>query len=55
MILTASGPVLLEINTLPGLTKASFIPQQLAAAGKDFGEFLKAQLELGRRRAARGG
>jgi D-alanine-D-alanine ligase len=53
MILTASGPVLLEINTLPGLTKASFIPQQLAAAGKDFGEFLKAQLELGRRRAAR--
>lgn len=53
MILTASGPVLLEINTLPGLTKASFIPQQLAAAGKDFGEFLRVQLELGRRRASR--
>lgn len=54
MILTASGPVLLEINTLPGLTKASFIPQQLAAAGKDFTAFLQAQLELGRRRASRG-
>lgn len=54
MILTAAGPVLLEINTLPGLTKASFIPQQLAAAGKDLTEFLRAQLELARRRAARG-
>lgn len=54
MILTAQGPVLLEINTLPGLTKASFIPQQLAAAGKDLKAFLEAQLELGRKRAARG-
>src|SRR5690606_22021876 len=26
MILTDRGPVLLEINTLPGLSKASFIP-----------------------------
>lgn len=51
MILTASGPVLLEINTLPGLTKASFIPQQLAAANKDLTAFLKRQLDLGRRRA----
>lgn len=51
MILTASGPVFLEINTLPGLTKASFIPQQLAAAGKDLTSFLNAQLELGRARA----
>jgi D-alanine-D-alanine ligase len=53
MILTASGPVLLEINTLPGLTKASFIPQQLAAAGRDLAEFLAWQLALGRARAAR--
>lgn len=54
MILTAQGPVLLEINTLPGLTKASFIPQQLAAAGRQLEPFLETQLELGRRRA-RGG
>lgn len=53
MILTEGGPVLLEINTLPGLTKASFIPQQLAAANKDLTEFLRWQLELGRRRAKR--
>ncbi len=51
MILTADGPVLLEINTLPGLTKASFIPQQLAAANRDVAAFLHHQLELGRRRA----
>lgn len=53
MILTASGPVLLEINTLPGLTKKSFIPQQLAAAGKDIVKFFEWQLELARRRASR--
>jgi D-alanine-D-alanine ligase len=50
MILTPQGPVFLEINTLPGLTKASFIPQQLAAAGKDLKAFLVQQLELARRR-----
>lgn len=52
MILTSAGPVLLEINTLPGMTKASFIPQQLAAAGKDVKAFLQRQLELARQRAA---
>jgi D-alanine-D-alanine ligase len=46
MILTESGPVLLEINTLPGMTQASFIPQQLAASGRSLSAFLKRQLEL---------
>ena len=50
MILTPSGPVLLEINTLPGMTKASFIPQQLAAAGRDVKAFLEQQLALARSR-----
>ena len=51
VMLTSEGSiVLLEINTLPGLTKASFIPQQLAAAGCDVGEFLRGQLALARRR-----
>lgn len=50
MILTAQGPVLLEINTLPGMTKASFIPQQLAAAGLEVKHFLAGQLELARAR-----
>lgn len=51
MILSPSGLVFLEINTLPGLTKASFIPQQLAAAGKDIRAFLARQLELARTRS----
>lgn len=50
MILTTSGPVLLEINTLPGMTKASFIPQQLAAANRDVKAFIHHQLELARAR-----
>lgn len=41
MILTENGPVLLEINTLPGLTKASFIPQQLAAIQIDLRSFFE--------------
>jgi D-alanine-D-alanine ligase len=51
VMLSAEGPVLLEINTLPGLTRASFIPQQLAASGRPMEEFLRWQLELGRSRA----
>lgn len=46
VIVTPHGPVFLEINTLPGLTAASFIPQQLEAAGISMKEFLKNQLDL---------
>ena len=46
MILTPGGPVFLEINTLPGLTKASFIPQQLQASGRTLQDFLQAQIAL---------
>ncbi len=51
MILSSEGPVFLEINTLPGLTRASFIPQQLAAAGRPLKLFLEHQLKLARTRA----
>lgn len=46
MVLTKTGPVLLEINTLPGLTKASFIPQQLHAINVNLRDFFEAQLKL---------
>jgi len=46
MILTESGPILLEINTLPGLSKASFIPQQLTAAGEKLRDFFMEQINL---------
>jgi D-alanine-D-alanine ligase len=46
VIMTADGPCFLEINTLPGLTRASFIPQQLAVAGIEMRDFLERQLEI---------
>lgn len=42
--------VFLEINTLPGLTAASFIPQQIEAAGETMKDFLADQIELARTR-----
>jgi hypothetical protein len=42
--------VFLEINTLPGLTRMSFIPQQLAAEGTSMKTFLEGQIALARRR-----
>ena len=46
MILTEKGPILLEINTLPGLSKASFIPQQLNVINVSLREFFEEQLKL---------
>lgn len=46
MILTEKGPILLEINTLPGMSKASFIPQQLRAAGMSVRDFFLEQINL---------
>jgi D-alanine-D-alanine ligase len=50
MIVDESGPVFLEINTLPGLTSASFIPQQLKVAGISMHAFVDEQIELASRR-----
>lgn len=41
MILTDAGPVLMEINTLPGLSKISFIPQQLMVNGISLRDFFR--------------
>jgi D-alanine-D-alanine ligase len=51
-IVTDTGVVFLEINTLPGLTKASLYPKALAAQGVGFVEFLKGQIALAEGRAA---
>jgi D-alanine-D-alanine ligase len=50
MILTPQGPILLEINTLPGLSKASFVPQQLHAMGETLRTFFLGQMELAKNR-----
>ena len=50
LIVTGDASVYLETNTLPGLTGASFVPQQLAAAGIPLRSFVDRQLTLARRR-----
>jgi D-alanine-D-alanine ligase len=50
-IVAAGGPVYLETNTLPGLTKASLYPKALAAEGIEFADFLQDQIELAEKRA----
>ena len=44
-ILTDDVFHLLEINTIPGMTEQSFIPQQVAAMGEDLTEILNAVIE----------
>ena len=46
MIYTPSGPVVLETNTIPGLTSNSLLPLSAAAAGVSFQALLNRLLEL---------
>lgn len=46
MILSADGPYFLETNTLPGLSKPSFVPQQLLAADIPMKTFIQEQIRL---------
>src|SRR6202140_644564 len=50
-IVSEKGPIYLETNTLPGLTKASLYPKALKAQGIDFADFLRDQIVLAARRA----
>ena len=49
-IVSAKGPIYLETNTLPGLTKASLYPKALKAQGIEFADFLRDQIALAERR-----
>ena len=53
LILDGDGtPQLLEINTVPGLTETSLLPQAAEAAGISFDELVARLVELARARAA---
>ncbi|HEX5379250.1 MAG TPA: ATP-grasp domain-containing protein [Phenylobacterium sp.] len=52
-IVTGEGVVFLEINTLPGLTRASLYPKALSVQGVAFADFLAGQIALAQRRAGR--
>ncbi len=38
---------LLEVNTLPGMTSTSLVPQEAKVIGLDFGQLLERLMELG--------
>jgi D-alanine-D-alanine ligase len=47
------GMYFLELNTLPGLTTSSLVPQELKAANIDFRDFLERQIARARERAGK--
>lgn len=52
-ILADNGPIYMETNTLPGMTRASLYPKSLKAQGIPFIDFLNGQIELAVKRAAK--
>ncbi len=52
-IVSENGPVYLETNTLPGLTKASLYPKSLKVQGIAFADFMQGQIDLAEKRAQR--
>ncbi len=54
MIVTTDGPVVLEVNTLPGLTPASLLPKSAAHVGIDFPRLLDRLLDAALRRSGTG-
>ncbi len=51
MVTPAGQPVVLEVNTLPGMTATSLLPKAAAAAGLDFAELCGRMVELALRRS----
>ena len=52
-IVSDKGPIYLETNTLPGLTRASLYPKALKAQGIEFADFLHDQIVLAEKRTHR--
>jgi D-alanine-D-alanine ligase len=52
-IVSDRGPIFLETNTLPGLTRASLYPKALKAQGIAFVDFLQGQIALAEKRTCK--
>ena len=52
-IISKRGPIFLETNTLPGLTRASLYPKSLKAQGIEFADFMQGQIALAKERTQR--
>jgi D-alanine-D-alanine ligase len=53
MVRNNGEPVVLEVNTLPGMTETSLLPKAAAAAGLDYPELCQKMIELALKRAKR--
>jgi D-alanine-D-alanine ligase len=46
MVRPTGEPVVLEVNTLPGMTELSLLPKAAAATGMDYAELCQRMVEL---------
>ena len=53
MVSAGGDPVVLEVNTLPGLTELSIMPEAAAAAGLNYGQLCQRMIDLALRRSPR--
>lgn len=51
MVRASGDPVVLEVNTLPGMTETSLLPKAAAAAGISYAELCQRMIDLALRRA----
>jgi D-alanine-D-alanine ligase len=54
MVRPDGSPVVLEVNTLPGMTETSLLPKAAAAVGINFASLCERMVELARKRAPKG-
>ena len=55
MVRPAGEPVVLEVNTLPGMTPTSLLPKAAAAAGIGYEELCRQIIDLAMRRTRAAG
>ncbi len=53
MVRADGSPVVLEVNTLPGMTETSLLPKAAAAAGVGYAELCQRMIDLAMKRAAK--
>ena len=55
MVRPDGEPVVLEVNTLPGMTETSLLPKAAAAAGMSYAELCQRMVDLALKRSGGGG
>jgi D-alanine-D-alanine ligase len=53
MVRPNGAPIVLEVNTLPGMTETSVLPDAAAAAGMNFAQLCQRMIDMARSRASK--